>query len=187
MPAPQHDPRALHHVMPALQHIMVVGGTLVEWGALPEDHWADRVRSLGDAAGRAGARWLTLRPFERGSAAETAHPVQHGVVEHGRCTVIVDPHPDGRDRLIVALRKLAESNQLTDEAVAPALLAPAEVEPDLVLLLGSDDRLPTSLVWELAYSELVYLDVSWRDLAAAHLAEAIGAFQGRHRRFGGLD
>jgi undecaprenyl diphosphate synthase len=42
-------------------------------------------------------------------------------------------------------------------------------------------------VWELAYSELVYIDVSWRDLAAVHLAEAIGAFQGRHRRFGGLD
>jgi undecaprenyl diphosphate synthase len=61
------------------------------------------------------------------------------------------------------------------------------VEPDLVLLLGTDDRLPTSLVWELAYSELVYIDVSWRDLAAVHLAEAIGAFQGRHRRFGGLD
>jgi hypothetical protein len=82
MPAPQqHDPRALphvmpglQHIMPALQHIMIVGGTLVEWGALPEDRWAERVWSLGEAAGGAGARWLTLRPFERGPAAETAHP-----------------------------------------------------------------------------------------------------------------
>jgi undecaprenyl diphosphate synthase len=101
--------------------------------------------------------------------------------------VIVDPHADGRDHLVVALRKLAESNQLTDAAVAPALLAPAEVEPDLVLLLGPQDRLPTSLVWELAYSELVYLQVTWSELGAADLAAAIHEFEGRHRRFGGLD
>jgi undecaprenyl diphosphate synthase len=113
--------------------------------------------------------------------------VQHGVVVHGGCTVIVDPHPDGRERLVVALRKLAESNQLSDAAVAPALLAPAEVEPDLVLVLGTNVRLPTSLVWELAYSELVYTDVSWAELDAAHLDDAIAAFHGRHRRFGGLD
>jgi undecaprenyl pyrophosphate synthase len=166
---------------------MVVGGTVAEWGALDDAAWAARLASLGAIAASVGARWLTLRPFERGSGAESARPVQHGVVVHGGCTVIVDPHPDGRERLVVALRKLAESNQLSDAAVAPALLAPAEVEPDLVLVLGTNVRLPTSLVWELAYSELVYTDVSWAELDAAHLDDAIAAFHGRHRRFGGLD
>jgi hypothetical protein len=180
MPAPQN-------VMPALQHVMVAGGSMAEWGALSDAEWSARMTSLGGVAGAAGARWLTLRPFERGAGADGARPVQHAVADHGPCTVIVDPHPDGRDHLVVAMRKLAESNQLSDATIAPALLAPAEVEPDLVLLLGTNDRLPTSLVWELAYSELVYVDVAWADLSAPHLAAAIAAFQARHRRFGGLD
>ena len=102
--------------------------------------------------------------------------------------MIVDPHPDGRDHLVVALRKLAESDQLSDAAVAPALLAPADVEPDLVLLLGTNERLPTSLVWELAYSELVYVPTSRGRICSRSTSRAaIAEFQGRHRRFGGLD
>ena len=85
------------------------------------------------------------------------------------------------------LRKLAESDQLSEPAVAAALLSPAATEPDLVLLLGTSDRLPNSLVWELAYAEMVYVPVPWADLQEAHLAEAIEAYRRRHRRFGGLD
>ena len=88
---------------------------------------------------------------------------------------------------MVALRKLAESDQLSEPTVAAALLSPAATEPDLVLLLGTSDRLPESLVWELAYAELVYVPVAWADLQEQHLADAIEAYRHRHRRFGGLD
>jgi undecaprenyl diphosphate synthase len=170
-----------------LQHVMVVGGTVAEWGELSDDQWQHRIRVLGSLAGSAGARWLTLRPFERGVAADGARPVHHDVVELDDCTVIVDPTPDGRERLVVALRKLAESDQLSEPTVAAALLSPAATEPDLVLLLGTSDRLPESLVWELAYAELVYVPVAWADLQEQHLADAIEAYRHRHRRFGGLD
>ncbi len=170
-----------------LHHVMVVGGTVVEWGRLTDEQWRHRLRTLGTLAGSAGARWLTLRPFERGEGADSARPVHHDVVQLEKCTVIVDPTPDGRERLVVALRKLAENDQLSEAAVAAALLSPAATEPDLVLLLGTSDRLPSSLVWELAYAEMVYVDTAWADLDDAHLAEAIGAYRRRHRRFGGLD
>ena len=49
-----------------------------------------------------------------------------------------------------------------EKAVAGALYEPADVEPDLVLILGPADRLPPSLVWELAYGELVFLPVGAR-------------------------
>jgi undecaprenyl diphosphate synthase len=172
---------------PDLRHVMVVGGTVAEWGELTDAQWQRRIQVLGSLAGTAGARWLTLRPFERGAGADGAHPVHHDVVELDECTVIVDPTPDGRERLVVALRKLAESDQLSEPAVAAALLSPAETEPDLVLLLGTSDRLPSSLVWELAYAEMVYVPVAWSELQEAHLAEAIEAYRRRHRRFGGLD
>lgn len=171
----------------ALRHVMVVGGSLAAWGELSDEEWANRTAELGGVAAGVGASWLTLRPFERGDGAELARPIHQAVVDHDGCAVIIDPTSDGRERLVVALRKLAESDQLEESAVAWALLAPAEAEPDLVLLLGSHERLPTSLVWELAYSELVYVDVEWAELRAQHLLHAIDAFQQRHRRFGGLD
>jgi Putative undecaprenyl diphosphate synthase len=172
---------------PALHHVMVVGGTLVEWGEQADEVWHDRIAVLGALCGREGAAWLTLRPFERGDGADGARPVHHSVVDVDGCSIIVDPTPDGRERLVVALRKLAEADQLSEPAVAAALLAPAATEPDLVVVLGPRDRLPSSIVWELAYAELVYLDVVWADLGAAHLATAIDAYRHRHRRFGGLD
>jgi undecaprenyl diphosphate synthase len=173
--------------MEVLHHVIVVGGTLAEWGALDESEWHARVQQLGQVSSDAGARWLTLRPAERGEGADAARPVHHAVVTVDGCTVVVDPTPDGRERLVVALRKLAEADQLTEPAVAAALLAPATDEPDLVLVLGPRERVPASLVWELAYSELVYRDVSWAALTAAHLRSAIDEFRQRHRRFGGLD
>ena len=172
---------------PTLQHVMVVGGTVHEWGALTDEQWRERVQVLGTLSATAGARWLTLRPFERGGDADQARPVHHDVIELGGCSVIVDPTPDGRERLVVALRKLAESDQLSEPAVAAALLSPAATEPDLGLVLGTPDRLPASLVWELAYAELVCVPVAWADLRAEHLATALEQFRHRHRRFGGLD
>jgi undecaprenyl diphosphate synthase len=172
---------------PVLRHILVVGGTVAEWGALSPERWAERIDTLGDVAAGAHATWLTLRPFERGAGVDTARPVHHEVIDRHGCAVIVDPSADGRERLVVTLRKLAETNQLTEASVASALLAPAAAEPDLVLVLGDGTRLPESLVWELAYSELVYLPVAWADLEPAHLLSAIDAFHHRHRRFGGID
>ncbi|MFN8023139.1 MAG: undecaprenyl diphosphate synthase family protein [Acidimicrobiales bacterium] len=179
--------RAPDAEQPTLQHVMVVGGTVAEWGALTDDQWRERIQVLGALSAAAGARWLTLRPFERGDDADHARPVHHDVVELDGCSVIVDPTSDGRERLVVALRKLAESDQLSEPAVAAALLAPAATEPDLVLVLGTPDRLPSSLVWELAYAELVYVAVAWADLRAEHLEAALDQYRHRHRRFGGLD
>jgi Putative undecaprenyl diphosphate synthase len=180
---------------PELRHVMVIGGTVAEWGELTDEAWGRRVADLGATAAAAGARWLTLRPFERGARADSARPVHHGVIHidspagtpSAGCTVIVDPTADGRERLVVALRKLGEADNLTEPAVAAALLSPATTEPDLVLILSTQDRLPASVVWEIAYSELVYDAVAWSDLSAEHLENAISAYRRRHRRFGGLD
>ena len=48
-------------------------------------------------------------------------------------------------------------------------------------------RLPPSLVWELAYAELVFLDAPWSALDSEHLEMAVDDFRRRNRRFGGLD
>ncbi|MGH9272182.1 MAG: undecaprenyl diphosphate synthase family protein [Ilumatobacteraceae bacterium] len=47
--------------------------------------------------------------------------------------------------------------------------------------------MPPSLVWELAYGELVFVPATFPDLRREHLLTAIDEFHGRRRRFGGLD
>ncbi len=96
--------------------------------------------------------------------------------------------PDGRARLVRAVERLRlAGTPITEASIAAGLNAPATVDPDLVVVLGPGHRLPPSLVWELAYSELVFLDVAWSDLQPAHLERAVDEFHHRHRRFGGLD
>lgn len=172
---------------PDLHHVLLVGGTEAEWAATDDDRWTTRLAALGDAAERAGARWLTLRPFGSLQPDGGAHVAlrQHVV---GRCTVTADPTPDGRARFVAAVETLRLAGRSIDEATLDAVLNdPAEVDPDLAVVLGPPGRLPPSLVWELAYSELVFLDVAWDAVTADHLGDAIAAYAHRHRRFGGVD
>ena len=57
---------------------------------------------------------------------------------------------------------------------------------DLLVRTGGEQRLSDFLLWECAYAELVFMDRLWPDFGAADLDEALEAFRGRDRRFGGL-
>ena len=167
-----------------LHHVIVVGGTLHEWEAIADDQWADRLAELGKVADHVGARWLVLRPFEGASADAVAVRTQ----TVGNCVVEAQPDGDGRERFVRAAFALQAAGKPISETTIDELLnAPAEVDPDLVVIVGATHRTPPSLMWELAYSELVYAGISWAEFGAAHLEEAIASFASRHRRFGGID
>ena len=167
-----------------LRHVMLVGGTLREWHDLGDAAWSARVDALGGVADVAGASFLTLRAFESG-----ADPVDLDSWERrvGHCRVLVDPCADGRQRFAEAMRRLPPGEPVNEATVTETLYAPADVEPDLILVLGEPNRLPPSLVWELAYGELVFHPMPWDELTADHLVTAIADFAKRERRFGGLD
>jgi undecaprenyl diphosphate synthase len=95
---------------------------------------------------------------------------------------------DGRLRVAEAASTLQRAGTpITEAALAEQLNLPALADPDLVVVLGPGHRLPVSLVWELAYAELVFIEADWQHLGAAHLDEAISSYARRHRRFGGID
>jgi len=170
---------------PPLHHIIVVGGTLAQWAAMTDAQWSVRMTELGKVADHCGARWLSLRPFAAGDDADTP-PARSVVV--GTCRVDTIPEPDGRVRVSNAIIAMQAQGIAVDEVnLGVQLNLPAECDPDLVVVLGAPDRLPTSLVWELAYSELVFAPIAWEHLGASHLDDAIGAYAHRHRRFGGVD
>ena len=165
---------------------MVVGGTLPEWAARGDDAWLALIDELGVACSREGVPWLTLRPFGAGTADRIPPRARREQQGHG-CTVIVDASADGRVRFAEAMNRIEPSEEINEASVAAVLYEPADSEPDLVVVLGDGTQLPPSLVWELAYAELVFVDLPWGGLTAEVLAAAFDDFAGRRRRFGGLD
>ena len=163
---------------------MVVGGTLGDWDDLGVKAWDRRVDELGAVAANAGATFLTLRAFEPGARPSDSERWERQVQT---CHVIIDPIGDGRARFAHAMAEIPLDEPVNEATISETLYAPADCEPDLIVVLGEPTRLPPSIVWELAYGELVFRPMAWCDLSSEHLVEAIADFARRERRFGGLD
>ena len=158
-PSPLTRRRSLHHVM-------VVGGTVAEWAEM-------RLERLGEA----GRRARQLLRLDRGAVADG----------HG-CTATTDApntasrppawrhdvggccgHRRSARRRPSAVRRGDESRSTRRprsprRRSMPLCTAPPMSEPDLLVVLGPPTQLPPSLVWELAYAELVFIPVAWSRL-----------------------
>ncbi len=93
----------------------------------------------------------------------------------------------GRDELLRATRKLAESGEeITAESFAAALDTDGLPEPDLIIRTSGEQRISNFLLWQLAYAELYFSDVAWPDFGATHLQAALSSYVSRQRRFGAV-
>ncbi len=96
--------------------------------------------------------------------------------------------------------EIARAAQRIAEDVANGLLAPAEVtqerfatyldtadlpDPDLLIRTSGELRLSNFLLWQVAYSEFVFVDCYWPDFSREQLEAALAEYQRRNRRFGG--
>lgn len=183
-----------------LSHVMLCAGTLHEWAETNAEAWRARLELVSQAAHGGGAEWATIVPYSGGTDDDasrvrdtlTGHcsgvPYAQRIVVIGAqgVTVVVDLCADGKQRITAAARSIGTA-KITEERLAATLSAPAPGEPDLVLVLGSAIDMPASLVWELAYAEIVFLDAPWQGLDAEHIEMAIDDFARRDRRFGGID
>ena len=198
-------------VVPGLDHVVLAGGTPSQWLQMTSAEWVARLEEVARGAKAGAAHWVTILPHhgndltnserslfaERMMATGWVHEVLVGAEPrfvfraNDDLAVIVDPIADGHGRFAAVVEALRLSglnpDDVSEETLSQALLAPADKETDLVVVLGPPDRLPESMVWELAYSELVFIDIDWSMLTASHLELAIDDFNRRHRRFGGLD
>jgi len=72
-----------------------------------------------------------------------------------------------------------------DEALFSRYLLTAGMpDPDLVIRTSGEKRVSNFLLWQCAYAELVFVDRLWPDFTRDDLADAIGEFRGRDRRYG---
>ena len=59
-------------------------------------------------------------------------------------------------------------------------------DPDLVIRTSGEVRVSNFLLWQAAYAEYQFLDICWPEFTKAHLAECVGNFNRRERRFGAV-
>ncbi len=96
----------------------------------------------------------------------------------------------GRAEIVDAVKSLMDAGvpagKVTEKRLRDHLYAPDLPEPDVVVRTSGEYRISNFMLWELAYSELVFTDVLWPDFRREHLFDAIREYQGRDRRFGGV-
>jgi len=97
-----------------------------------------------------------------------------------------------RNEIVRAARNLAEqvaegrlSPQAIDESIVTAALDTAGVpDPELLIRTSGEMRISNFLLWQIAYTELVFSDLLWPDFSADELVKALEIFSSRQRRFG---
>jgi undecaprenyl diphosphate synthase len=96
----------------------------------------------------------------------------------------------GRAELVDAVKAIVEdgtpAHKVSEKTIRAHLYDPAMPDPELVIRTSGELRTSNFLMWEAAYSELVFTDVLWPDFRRSDLYDGIGEFQRRNRRFGGL-
>jgi len=109
-------------------------------------------------------------------------------------TLVVAFNYGARQEIARAARRAAAAvaaGELAVEAIsaeqfAHYLDAPDLPDPDLIIRTSGEQRLSNFLLWQAAYSELVFVPIYWPDFDRAALEGAIADYQRRERRFGGL-
>jgi undecaprenyl diphosphate synthase len=76
--------------------------------------------------------------------------------------------------------------RISAKDIERGLLTAGLPEIDLLIRTGGESRISNFLVWQVAYAELVFMDVLWPDFRAYHLHKAVYEYQQRERRFGGV-
>ncbi len=99
----------------------------------------------------------------------------------------------GRTEIAAAARRIAEEAaagilspaEVDEDTVGRRLYLPEMPDPDLLIRTSGGQRISNFLLWQIAYSELVFTPVLWPDFDRQELARCIAEYQARDRRYGG--
>ncbi|MGO4715681.1 isoprenyl transferase [Bradyrhizobium sp. 2TAF24] len=141
-----------------------------------------RVRVIGEREGLEQDIRALLAEAEELTKANTA------------LTLVVAFNYGSRHEIARAAQRLAREvadgrrsiDSITEEAITQNLDAPDLPDPDLIIRTSGEQRLSNFLMWQAAYSELVFVPIHWPDFDRAALESAIAEYARRERRFGGL-
>lgn len=115
-------------------------------------------------------------------------------VNNDGLTLVVALSYGSREEIVEATRKLMEKAvagevdpvKLDNELFAQHLDTAGISDPDLLIRTSGEFRISNFLLWQISYAEIVITNTFWPDFRRQHLLDAIGEYQSRQRRFGGI-
>ena len=99
----------------------------------------------------------------------------------------------GRNEILSAVKNIAYEvkngninvEEITEDTISNNLYTAGEPDPDLLIRTSGELRLSNFLLWQLAYTEFLFIDKNWPDFTEEDLNYAIEEYQKRNRKFGG--
>jgi undecaprenyl diphosphate synthase len=152
-----------------VEGLMAMFAELIETETPELDEEGVRMRFVGRREG------ISERLLDRMDWAERA------TAGNERMTLFVAFNYGGRAEIVDAARRFEGGDE---DDFAKLLYAPEMSDPDLLIRTSGEHRLSNYLLWQSAYSELVFSDVLWPDFDHDHLAAALEEYSARERRFG---
>jgi undecaprenyl diphosphate synthase len=119
-----------------------------------------------------------------GISAELAEQIEQSLTaENTGLTLYMAINYGGRAEIAAAASLSAAG--ASEEEFARGLYAPEMHDPEVIIRTGGEHRLSNFLLWQSAYSELVFRDELWPDFTGEAFEESLVEFDARNRRFGG--
>ncbi|MBU1304130.1 MAG: isoprenyl transferase [Alphaproteobacteria bacterium] len=142
-----------------------------------------RVRIIGTRAGLEPSLLRLIDDVEAKTAGNT------GLV------LVVAFNYGGKAEIADATRRIAVEvaagrllpEQITEQTIEAALYTAGLPDPDLIVRTSGEQRISNFLLWQAAYSELVFVDENWPDFNEASFMRVLETFTRRERRFGGIE
>jgi undecaprenyl diphosphate synthase len=101
----------------------------------------------------------------------------------------------GKAEIAEAVRRIAglvaagrlKAEDITEETIGRALYTAGIPDPDIIIRTSGEQRISNFMLWQGAYSELVFVDENWPDFNEATFLRVLEEYSGRDRRFGGVE
>jgi len=111
-------------------------------------------------------------------------------IDNTKMTLTIAFNYGGRAELVDAVRAMVDdglrAGQITEKSIGRYLYDPEMPDPELMIRTSGEFRTSNFMLWELAYTEMIFADVLWPDFTRKYLFGAIAEYQRRERRFGGV-
>src|SRR5262249_3614400 len=198
---------ALRHVVRAAYELGIVYLTIFSFSS---ENWSRPATEIGDLLGllrrfirndlatlhRDGVRVRVIgeRAGLEPDICTLLNEAEELTRNNDRLNLVVAFNYGSRQEIARAARRLVREDvegerdleAIDADALGRYLDAPDIPDPDLIIRTSGEQRLSNFLMWQAAYSELVFVPIHWPDFDKAALEGAIAEYSTRERRFGGL-
>ena len=116
------------------------------------------------------------------------HDAEEKTKDNTRGTLLLCLDYGGQQEIVDAMKRIVAdgtpAEQLTPELIGRHLYAPDVPPVDLIIRTSGEQRLSNFMLWDGAYSELMFTKTYWPDFSKSELRDMLQEYAGKHRRFG---